>query len=135
MSPILYTPVCAAIMTVLRACVVYRAWKTRRDSIRMRVDSGMSDSNARDKAASVLESVTEIVDRFITVKEFRGKRTPIDYIYRQKAYSIAIRDSEKVAPRAAWARDELRINDIAFTMDDVRAVVHGVLELARARLF
>jgi superfamily II DNA helicase RecQ len=134
MPPIVYTSVCAAMMTVLRAFVVYRAWRTRTESIRMHIDSGMSEDEARERAPSVLEGVTEMADRFMTVKEFRGKPTPMDRIHRQKAYGIAIRDGENVAPRTAWSGDELRIDGIAFTMDDIRSVVHGVLESARVRL-
>ena len=136
MTAISYTPVCAAMMTVLRAFVVYRAWRTRTDSIRMYVASGLTESKARDTAPSVVDGVTEMADRFMTIKEFRGKPTPMDRIYRQKAYGIAIRDGENVAPRTAWSKseDELRIDDIAFTMDDIRSVVHGVLESARVRL-
>ncbi|KAK3617752.1 hypothetical protein LTR22_026629 [Elasticomyces elasticus] len=134
MPPIVYTSVCSAMMTVLRAFVVYRAWKTRTESIRMHVESGMAEDEARDRAPSVLDGVTEMADRFMTVKEYRGKPTPMDRIYRQKAYGIAIRDGENVAPRTAWSGDELRIDGIAFTMDDIQSVVHGVFESARVRL-
>ncbi|KAK5108485.1 hypothetical protein LTR85_004580 [Meristemomyces frigidus] len=105
MSPVLYTPVCAAMMTVLRAFVVDRAWRDRTESIRMYVDSGMPDGEARERASSVLDGVIEMAAHFMTIKQFRGKPTPMDRVHWQKAYGIAIRDGENVAPRAAWVGD------------------------------
>ncbi|KAK0335650.1 hypothetical protein LTR94_011905 [Friedmanniomyces endolithicus] len=129
-----YTPVLAAMITVLRAIVLYRAWQARQQAVRRYIKAGRSEREARAEAPSVYEGVRGMVDQFMTLTQFHGHPTPLDRIYHQKTYGMKIRSTTKAEGRVSWIGDRMLINNISFSMDDIRTVVHGLNHTIRQRL-
>jgi len=60
-SALNYMPVLSAIVSVMRALVVYRAWRMRQDSIEVGMAGGLSEQEAKDRARSTVEGVDALV--------------------------------------------------------------------------
>ena len=134
-SALSYTPVLSAIITVMRALVVYKAYNHRQQSIQSDVRRGLSEEEAKRKAPAVVHGVDAVVKRFMTIREFGGRVTPMDRLLRQRTYGMRIRYTTKAEGRVSWNGKRILIDNKQFDMDDIRTVVHGLLETARERLY
>ena len=79
-----YTPILSAIVTVMRALVVYRAWQMRQQSIQNGIAAGLTQEEAENKARSVVEGVDKLVERFMTLRKFGGRISPMDRILHMR---------------------------------------------------
>ncbi|KAK1092972.1 hypothetical protein LTR48_003290 [Friedmanniomyces endolithicus] len=129
-----YTPILAAMITVLRAMVVYRSWQARQQPVRGYVKAGRSDREATAEAPSVYEGVQQMVDRVMTLTQFHGHPTPLDRIYHHKTYGMKIRYTTQGEGRVSWIGERMLINNISFSMDEIRTVVHGLNDTVQQRL-
>lgn len=77
-SALSYMPMLLAIITMLRALVVYRAHSDRQRSIKADIRQGSTEAEARRRAPAIVDSVDTIVKRFMTIQDFSGRITPID---------------------------------------------------------
>jgi len=127
-SALTYTPILSAIVAVMRALVVYRAWKIRQKSIQEGVSEGLSPEEAADQARSVVEGVDRLTERFMTLREFGGRISPMDRILRTRTYGLKIRMTTKAGGTVAWEGDRVLVIKIRFGIDDIRTVVHGLFE-------
>jgi superfamily II DNA helicase RecQ len=134
MAAINYTPKLSAVVTVLRALVVYQAWEERQADIQRRIDEGSDEKEAREQARATIEGVRESVRRFMTLTEYGGKVAPMNHILQQRTYGMAIRNTTKAPPRIGWQGDTVSIDKIKFSIEDIRTVVFGLWETARRRL-
>ena len=135
MPAINYTPILAAVITTMRAIVVYKAWRTRRNQIEMNITNGITKAYAHEGVPSVFELVKKDVDRFMIMTEFGGYPTPINTIYIQKMYGMKIRYTTKAEGQISWEGDDtVLVRKIKFSMGDVRSVVHGLLAIVRTQL-
>ncbi len=133
-SAMSYTPILSAIVAVMRALVVYRAWQIRQNSIREHIATGWSTEEASDQARSVVDGVDKLVARFMTLRKFGGRISPMDRILRLRTYGLKIRMTTKAGGTVAWEGNNVLVNKIRFGMDDIRTVVHGLYETVRSRL-
>jgi len=62
-----YTPMLSAIITTLRALVVYWAHGDRQQSIEADIRQGSTKAEARWRALAIVDSVNAIVKRFMTI--------------------------------------------------------------------
>ena len=129
-----YTPVLSAVVTITRGLVVYKAWLTYQKTIQEEVEGGLQEEEARARAPSIFEGVKEIVQRFMTLTVFNGMPSPMDRILHIRTYGMKIRYSTKGDARVTWKGEEICIDKISFTMEELRSVVHGLSESARQRL-
>ncbi|KAK3620044.1 hypothetical protein LTR22_025756 [Elasticomyces elasticus] len=136
MPPTNYTPILAAMVTVLRGVVVYRSWRRRQDEIRRRIaEDGITEEEADSVVEGTVEGVRVMVKRFMTLVQFDGIISPMDRIMHQKTYGMKVRFNTKGEGRVAWQdEDRIKIDKISFTMGDIRTIVHGLNESARERL-
>jgi hypothetical protein len=77
-SALSYTPILSAIITTLRALVIYQAHSDRRQSIEAKTSRGLTEAEARQSAPAVVDGVDEMVRRFMTIRAFGGRITPMD---------------------------------------------------------
>jgi hypothetical protein len=77
-SALSYTPTLSAIITTLRALVIYQAHSDRRRSIEADTSRGSTEAEARRRAPAVVDGIDEMVRRFMTIRVFGGRITPID---------------------------------------------------------
>jgi hypothetical protein len=68
----------SAIITTLQALVVYRVHGDRQRSIEVDIRQGSTEVEARQRALAIVDSVDAIVKRFITIRDFGGRITPMD---------------------------------------------------------
>jgi hypothetical protein len=83
-----YTPILSTIITTLRALVVYWVHSDRRRAIETDVRQGSSEAEARRRAPAVVDGVDATVKRFITIREFSGRITPMDRLLHQRTYGM-----------------------------------------------
>ncbi|KAL9628824.1 MAG: hypothetical protein Q9204_005638 [Flavoplaca sp. TL-2023a] len=133
-TPLNFTPILSAIVAVMRALVVYRAWRFRQQSIENGIRTGLSGEEAADQAPAVVDGVDKLVQRFMTLREYGGRISPMDRILRMRTYGLKIRMTTKAGGTVSWNGDKVLVNKIEFSMDDVRTVVHGLNETVRNRL-
>ena len=129
-----YTPVLSAVVTITRGLVVYRAWLTHQDAVQEAVERGIEEREARERAPSIFEEVKEMVQRFMTLTVFDGMPSPMDRILHMRTYGMKIRFSTKGEGRVVWKGEEICIDKISFSMEELRGVVHGLNESVRKRL-
>jgi hypothetical protein len=68
----------SAVITTLQALVVYRAHGDRQRSIGADIRQGSTEVEARRRAPAIIDGVDAIVKRFITIRDFSSRITPID---------------------------------------------------------
>ena len=129
-----YTPILSAIVTVMRALVVYRAWQIRQQSIQNGIASGLTQEEAEDEARSVVEGVDKLVERFMTLRKFGGRISPMDRILHMRTYGMKIRMTTKAGGTVPWEGSSILVNKHKFSMENIRTVVHGLYETVRKRL-
>jgi hypothetical protein len=123
-----YTLVLSAVVAIIRGLVVYRAWLTYQNAIQAGVEGEIEEREARETALSIFEEVKEIVQRFITLSVFNRMPSPMDRILHMRTYGMKIRYSTKRDGRVAWKGEEICIDKISFSKEDLRSVVHGLNE-------
>lgn len=135
MPAINYTPILAAVITTMRAIVVYKAWRTRRSQIEMNITNGITEAYAHEGVPSVFELVKKDVNKFMIMTEFGGYPTPINTVYVQKMYGMKIRYTTKAEGQISWEGDDtVLVRKIKFGMNDIRSIVHGLLAIIRTQL-
>ena len=135
MPAINYTPILAAMITTMRAIVIRRAWRIRQDEIKKQIENGMPERHARQQARSVLATVKEDVHAFMTSMEFGGHPTPLNTIYIHKMYGMKIRYTTNAEGQVSWEGDDtVLVRKIKFSMDDIRTIVHGLVNVMRRQL-
>jgi len=133
-SALSYTPVLSAIITTLRALVIYRAYGDRRRSIEADIRQGLSEVEAKRRAPAIVDGVDVMVKRFMTIRDFGGRITPMDRLLYQRTYGMRIRYTTKAEGTVSWNGNQVLIDDKKFDMDGIRTVVHGLVEAVRERL-
>ena len=103
------------------------------DSITVGMADGLSEQEAKQQARSAVEGVDALVQRFMTLREFSGRISPMDRILRTRTYGLKIRMTTKAGGTIAWMGQNVLVNRIRFSMDDVRSVVHGLHDTVQAR--
>jgi len=121
-------------VTIARVIVVYTAYNHQQKTIRRYIVDGLSEEIAKEEAPLVFNTVRDLVQRFMTLVLYGGKPSPIDRILYIRTYGIKIRYITKGEARVSWQGDRIYVDKISFTMDDIRAVVHGLHETVRQRL-
>ena len=130
-----YTPILAAMVTVLRALVVFRSWQRKQAAVREAVKGGATVEDAEAEVRAIKDGVQALANRFMTLVQYDGIVSPMDRILHQKTYGMKIRFTTKGEGRVAWQDgDRITIDKISFTMGDIRTVVHGLTETVRTRL-
>lgn len=82
----------------------------------------------------MVQGVDALTRRFMTLREFGGKISPMDRLYYQRTYGMKIRFTTKAEGRVTWQGEQLCIDNVSFSMDDVRSVVHGLVESMQQEL-
>ena len=134
MPAINYTTTLSAVVTVARALVVYKAYTFNQKKVKQLMEEGLDEKDAKAAVPSVFEVVQKMVHRFMTLTTFGGRPTPMDRILRMRTYGMKIRFTTKAEGRVCWNGEEILIDKISFTMDNIRTVVHGLEDKARSRL-
>jgi hypothetical protein len=82
-----------------------------------------------------VDGVDAMVKRFMTIREFSGRITPIDRLSYQRTYSLRIRSTTKAEGMVLWNGDQILVDDKRFDIDGIRTVVYSLVEAVRDRLY
>ncbi|KAI0994151.1 hypothetical protein K3495_g14031, partial [Podosphaera aphanis] len=126
LSPMNYTPILSALITVSKALVIYKAYQERNEDIRNWKRRGLGELDAKDEAISVIEGVKVMVQKFMTLTTYGGNRTPLNWMLRLRTYGMTIRYNTAEDGRIRWINDEISMGRISFTMSRLRSMVHGL---------
>jgi hypothetical protein len=134
-SPLVYTPIISAIVTVAKMLVLYRARKARKERMADIMEKeGFGKEDAEDQAPGHFELVKEMADGFMTLTRYGGKPTPIDWLLRLRTYGIKVRFNTNADGVVEWVGDTLLYGHIKFTMAALRSMIHGLVETTRVEL-
>ncbi|KAL5371306.1 hypothetical protein DPSP01_014356 [Paraphaeosphaeria sporulosa] len=134
LSPMVYLPKQSAVVTTSRMLVLYRSTQLRQEQVNRLVNQGWESGDAADIAPPHLEFVQEMAKRFMTLTEYNGKPTPMDYILKLRAFGFKIRFTTNAEGVVDWAGDKLLYGNIQFTMPQLRSMIHGMIASARQQM-
>ena len=131
-----YTPHLLAVVTTTRVCVIYLAWLSNIQEMEQLTEQGYSPQEAEDEAQSVGEHVEEFARRFLTLRQFGGKATPMDRIMHMRTYGRKIQMNTKAGARVTWSNQArtVHIDKTRFEMDELRGLIHGLVSSCRVLL-
>lgn len=131
---IYYTPILSAIVTVIRALVVYRAWHQRENAIQHLQQKGWQEVDARRDAKSVFSHTKKMVHRFMTLTAYGSEPNPMNRVLHMRTYGFKIRMETAAEGTVMWQGEKICIGQIHFTMKELRSMVHGLCESTRVSL-
>ena len=97
------------------------AWQTANG------ENGEHEERKNDEEPDVLGQVTKMMDRFMV----RGSQSPMQWMLDRRAYTFKIQYTETAQGKADWVGDQIRYRELGFSMDQLRAMVHGLVEETR----
>ena len=130
-----FTTNIAAIVTISKALIVQQAQKeTEAEVAEIQESEGCDEDEAKGKAKGVFDRVQERVQGRMAVVEFGGKPNVMDRLLRMLKYGREIRNRTKGEGRVRWEGDVVIIDQLRFSIKDLRTVVHGLVETAKKTL-
>ena len=134
-SPLLYTPKLAALVNVGRMLVLLKATKMRKEQAgQLQSEGGMPAEEAMELAPSHFELVQEMVLRFMTLVEYRGKPCPVGCLQSLKAFGLKIRTETVEQGVVDWVDETLLYGNVQFDMPQLRSMIHGLVAETRQQL-
>jgi superfamily II DNA helicase RecQ len=134
-SALNFTPILSAFVTVARMLVVYQASQQRKEKVQYLRQQGCGEQEAKEEAPSHVALVRDMVHRFMTLTEYGGEPTPVNWMLRLRTYGLTIRFNTAEAGIISWDRDEIHLGHIHFSMARLRCMVHGLVETTRQELW
>lgn len=132
-SPLNYTPILSAVVTVAKMLVLYSAHKQREAHIIQSVKDGWGRVDAEEIAPSHLSYTQEMTDRYLVLSSQHP--TPIGYVLRLRTYGKGIAQGTYTAGKMQWRDETLHHGYVQFSMTGLRSMVHGLVEEARITLW
>src|SRR6187402_354744 len=82
----------------------------------------------------MFDIVRRKVQRYMTLVTEKSKPTPMDWIYESRSYGFKIRYTTAAEGVIDWKGDEISYQKIKFNMNQLRDIVHGLIDEARRDL-
>jgi len=133
-DPLIYTPTLAAVVTVSRMMVLYKANRHRECTLARLRSEGLGEEEAESEAPTHFELVCSIVHKFMTLTRYGGQPSPMDWILRLKTYGMKIRFNTHADGIVDWQGDRLLYGGIRFTMVELRAMIYGMIQTTKVEL-
>jgi hypothetical protein len=128
-----YTPKYSAFIKIARMLVVRLAYVQREEAIEARMRT-MSESHARERAEPMFNIVRRKVQRYMTLVSDQGRPTPMDWIFESRTYGFKIWYTTAAEGVIDWNGDQVTYYNKKFTINQIRDMIHGVVEEARQEL-
>jgi superfamily II DNA helicase RecQ len=129
-----YTPKLSAVIKLARLMVIQKAYTTRQQSIATKVRRGMSQVDAEESTRSHVKLVQSMTRKFMMLTSDDGEPTPMDWMLDTRTYGLHIRYSTPAEGTVSWKGETILYQEIQFTMEQVRGMVHGLVAETRQRL-
>lgn len=130
-----YTQILSGLITVARMVVGLYACEQHDADVRRLRDEGFDEAATDERAPSVFSLVQSMVRRFMTLTQFDGQPSPMDFFYHTRTIGRSICMNTASEGRVTWHNDEVQYGSTRFTMSKLRGMVHGLVEKTRTRLY
>jgi hypothetical protein len=134
-----YTPKYSAAIKLARLMVVQEAYERKEAAMKAlqeRVGSPqISQAECRQKTSSYYHLISRMVKKFMTMSPGDRDPTPMQWIFRARSYGFKIRYTTTAEGCIQWIGDTVLYQQIRFNMAEVRTMVHGLVDEARAVLY
>ena len=142
-SPLTYTPILSAVVTVSKMIVLYQAYLRRNKDIeritRERLNQDFDEETAKrmacEDAPAHFDLVQVMAHRFMGLTSHGGRPSPMDSILHLRTYGLTIRYDTTEAGQVDWHGERVLFGDIEFTMSALRGMAFGMIEECRRLLF
>lgn len=128
-----YTTKYSGIIKIARLLVIYRSYVEREDGYQMNRKE-MDDVQARAHTEPMFDIVRRRVRKFMTLVSEKGRPTPMDWIYECRTYGMKIRYNTTAEGVLEWEGSRVLYQQIRFNMEQLRGMVHGLVEESRRDL-
>jgi hypothetical protein len=128
-----YTTKYSGVIKVARMLVIYQSYMEREDGYKMN-QKFMDDIQARSRTEPMFDIVRRKVRKFMTLVSDKGQPTPMDWIYDCRTYGMKIRYNTTAEGVMEWEGNQVLYQDIRFTTEQLRGMVHGLVEETRRDL-
>jgi superfamily II DNA helicase RecQ len=129
-----YTPKLSAVIKLARLMVIQQAYQGRQASIVRYKERGYTPDQAEESARSHIELVQQMNQKFMMLTENNTAPHPMDWIYDTRSYGLHIRYSTPSEGSISWRGDIILYQNIQFSMQQVRSMVHGLVAEVRTIL-
>jgi hypothetical protein len=129
-----YTPKLSAVIKLARLMVIQNAYEIRQRSIANKVGRGMSQVDAEESIQSHVKLVQRMTQKFMMLMGDDGDPTPMDWMLETRTYGLHIRYSTPAEGTVSWRGETILYQEIQFTMEQVRGMVHGLVAETRRGL-
>jgi hypothetical protein len=94
----------------------------------------VEEKQIRDQTEGMFDIVRQKVQQYMTLVSDQGKPTPMDWIFESRSYGFKIRYTTAAEGVIDWKGDQISYQDKKFTVNQIRDMIHGVVEEARREL-
>ena len=129
-----YTQILSGLITVARMVVGLYACEQHTSEVRRLRDEGWDDGVTAPRAPSIFSLVQSMVKRYMTLTQFDGQPSPMDFFYHTRTLGRSICMNTASEGRVSWHHDEVQYGSTRFTMSKLRGMIHGLVEKTRTRL-
>jgi superfamily II DNA helicase RecQ len=127
-----YTTLLSGIVTVAKMLVLYSAVQTRKQEVaELERTGGWPREDAEAIATKHVELVQQSVKGFMTLTDYGGKPTPMDWVLRLRAYGKGANKGTNSAGHVLWVGDEILYGYVRYSMSQLRSMIHGLVEATR----
>ena len=128
-----YTTTYSAVIKVARMLVLYHAYWEHEDVM---ASGHLTDDDTRAAAASIFRIVRRNVRQFMTkTPDIQwALPSPLDWIYEWRAYGMRIRFEASAGGAIQWRGERIRQRQIQFTTEELRQMLHALVDEARGLL-
>jgi len=135
-----YTPKYSAAIKLARLMVVQEAYERKEAAMkalqeRFGSPQEISQAECRQKTSSYYHLISRMVKKFMTMSPGDRDPTPMQWIFRARSYGFKIRYTTTAEGCIQWIGDTVLYQQIRFNMAEVRTMVHGLVDEARAVLY
>ncbi|KAF2218117.1 hypothetical protein BDZ85DRAFT_208831, partial [Elsinoe ampelina] len=82
----------------------------------------------------ILIRVQETVQKFMAIASFHGRPNVMDRLVRMLKYGREVRNTTKGPARIAWEGEVIMVDEVKFSMPDLKMTVHGLLATCWRRM-
>lgn len=130
-----YTTLLSGIVTVAKMLVLYSAVQRHKQEVaELERTGGWPREQAEAIATKHVELVKQSVKDFMTLTDYGGKPTPMDWVLRLRAYGKGANQGTNSAGHVLWVGDEILYGYVRYTMPQLRSMIHGLVQATRMEL-
>jgi superfamily II DNA helicase RecQ len=130
-----YTTTLSGLVTVAKMLVLYSAVQARKQEVaELRKTAGWAQQDAEDIATAHVELVQQCVKKYMTLPEYGGKPTPMEWVLRLRAYGKAANKETNSVGHVQWVGDTILYGYVRYSMSQLRSMIHGLVESTRIEL-